>query len=81
LDNPNIQKQISQIMQPKELSDAEKLDSLYTLIPADSCDINNLNQATREQLKQLRDGTAVTQAMQQLRRRQAFKTTAGNDRE
>jgi hypothetical protein len=62
-----IAEKIRQIMRSEELSDAEKLDRLYTLIPTDSCKIDNLSQATREQLKQLQDGIAVTQAMQQLR--------------
>jgi hypothetical protein len=68
-----IAEQIQQITQSKELSDTEKLDQLHGLIPADSCKIDNLSQATREQLKQLKDGIAVTQAMQELRRRTAGK--------
>jgi hypothetical protein len=63
----NIQERIRQIMHSEDLSDTEKLDSLYTLIPADSCKIDNLSQATPAQLKQLQDGLAVTNAMQQLR--------------
>jgi hypothetical protein len=50
-----IAERIREIMLSKELSDAEKLDSLYTLIPPDACKIDNLNQATPAQLKQLRD--------------------------
>ncbi len=65
----NIQEQICQIMLSEQLSDAEKLDSLHSLIPADSCRIDNLSQATREQLRQLRDGIAVTQAMQEFSRK------------
>jgi hypothetical protein len=53
---------------PLPEEDAEKLDSLHAIIPADACKIGNLNQATPAQLKQLRDGLAVTQAMQQIRR-------------
>jgi len=34
-----------QIMLSEELSDTEKLDSLYSLIPADACKIDNLSQA------------------------------------
>jgi hypothetical protein len=41
---------------------------LHTLIPLDVFKIDNLTQATRAQLKQLKDGLAVTQAMQQIRR-------------
>jgi hypothetical protein len=37
-----------------------------------------LNQATPAQLRQLKDGLAITEAMQELRRRQALKTIAGN---
>ena len=68
-----IAEQIRQIMLSEELSDAEKLDRLYTLIPADSCKIDNLSQATRAQLNQLKDGLAVTEVMQQIRRRTAAK--------
>jgi hypothetical protein len=53
------------------LSSAEKLDRLHALIPADAFKIDNLNRATAAQLKQLKDGLAVTQAMQQLRHRTA----------
>jgi hypothetical protein len=63
-----IAEQIRQIMHSEELSDTEKLDSLYTLIPADSCKIDNLNEATPARLRQLKDGLAVTQAMPQIRR-------------
>jgi hypothetical protein len=62
-----IADQIRQIMLSEELSGAEKLDQLHTLIPADVCKIEDLNQATPAQLKQLQDGFAVTEAMQQLR--------------
>ncbi len=71
-----IEEQIRQIVLSEELSYAEKLDSLYTLIPPEVCKIDNLNRATQEQLKQLKDGLAITEAMQELRRRQAI---AGND--
>jgi hypothetical protein len=67
---------IRQIMLSKELSDAEKLDSLHALIPADACKIDNLNKATPAQLRQLKDGLAVTEAMQQIRRRTAGKRIA-----
>ena len=61
-----IEEQIRQIMLSEELSDTEKLDSLRELIPADVCKIDNLSQATREQLKLLQDGFAVSEAMQEL---------------
>jgi hypothetical protein len=64
-----IAEKIRQIMVSEELSDTEKLDSLYALIiPADSCKINDLSKATREQLRQLQEALAITEAMQQLRR-------------
>jgi hypothetical protein len=69
------EEKIRQIMVSKEFSDTEKLDSLYSLIPADACKIDNLSQATPAQLKQLKDGLAVTEAMQELRRRTAGKET------
>ena len=68
-----IAEQIRQIMLLKELSDTEKLDRLHALIPPDVCKIDNLNQATPVQLKQLKDGLAITEAMQQIRRRTAGK--------
>ena len=58
---------IREIMLSEELSGAEKLDRLHALIPPDACKIDNLSQATPAQLKQLQDGLAVTNAMQQLR--------------
>jgi hypothetical protein len=61
----NIQECIRQTIRSKELSSAEKLDRLYAIIPADACKIDNLNQATPAQLKQLKDGLAVTEAMQE----------------
>jgi hypothetical protein len=64
-----IAEQIRQIMLSEELSDAGKLDRLYAIIPPDACKIENLSQATPAQLKQLKDGLAITDAMQQLRRR------------
>src|SRR5258708_37285081 len=63
----NIQERIRQIMLSEELSDAEKLNSLYSLLPTDACKIDNLTQATPAQLRQLKDGLAVPQTMQQLR--------------
>jgi hypothetical protein len=73
LDNPNIREQIRQIMRSEELSSAEKLDRLHALIPPDVCKIDDLNQATPLQLKKLKDGLAVTEAMQEIRRRTAGK--------
>jgi hypothetical protein len=73
-----IAEQIRQIMLSEELSGAEKLDRLHALIPADTCKIDNLNQATPAQLKELKEALAVSEALQELRRRQALKTIAGN---
>jgi len=61
-------------MLSEELPDSEKLDRLQALIPLEVFKIDNLNQATPAQLKELRDGLAVTQAMQELR----AKTNSGN---
>ena len=62
-----IEEKIREIMLTEELSDSEKLDRLHALIPLDTFKIDNLNQATPALLRQLKDGLAVTEAMQQLR--------------
>jgi hypothetical protein len=64
----SIAEQIRQVLDSKELSDAEKLASLHALIPADACKIEDLSQATPAQLKRLNNGIAISQAMQELRR-------------
>jgi hypothetical protein len=69
----DIQERIRHIMLSEQLSDTEKLDRLHALIPSDSCKIDNLNKATPAQLRQLKDGLAVTEAMQQIRCRTAGK--------
>jgi hypothetical protein len=66
----SIEEQIRQIMLSKELHDNEKLNRLHALIPPDACKIDNLTQATPAQLKQLQDGFAVTEAIQEIRRRE-----------
>jgi hypothetical protein len=63
-----IEEKIRQIMISEELPDSEKLDRLHALIPPDACKIDKLNKATPVQLRQLKDGLAVTGAMQRLRR-------------
>jgi hypothetical protein len=68
-----VEEKIREIMTSEGLSGAEKLDQLHALIPPDVCKIDNLNQATPAQLKQLKDGLTVTEAMQQIRRRTAGK--------
>jgi hypothetical protein len=66
--NPmTIEEKVREIVLSEELSSAEKLDCLHALIPGDSCKIDNLSQATPARLVQLKDGLAVTQAMQELR--------------
>ena len=63
-----IEEKIREIMLSEELPDSEKLDRLHALIPPEAFKIDNLNQATSAQLKQLKDGLAITNAMQRLRR-------------
>src|SRR5258708_8205759 len=63
-----IEEKVREIMLSEEMSDSEKLDRLHALIPSDAFKIDNLNQATPAQLKQLKDGLAVTEAMPQIRR-------------
>jgi hypothetical protein len=75
-----IEEKIHQIMLAEELSSAEKLDRLHALIPLDAFKIDNLNQATPAQLRQLKDGLAVTEAMQQIRRAELLaKNQSGLD--
>jgi hypothetical protein len=62
-----IEEKIREIMLSKELSDSEKLDRLHAFIPLESFKIEDLNQATPAQLRQLKDGLAITRAMQQIR--------------
>ena len=65
-----VEDQIREIMLSEESPDTEKLEQLHALIPADACEIDNLHQATPAQLKQLQDGFAVTEAIQEIRRRE-----------
>jgi len=51
---------------------------LHALIPTDVCKIDNLNQATPAQLSQLKDGLAITDAMQQLRARNCRQRIAAS---
>jgi hypothetical protein len=62
-----IEEKVRQIMLSEELSGAEELDRLHALIPADVFKIDNLSQTAPAQLRQLKDGLAVTEAMQQIR--------------
>jgi hypothetical protein len=70
-----LAEQIREIMISKEFSDSEKLDRLHALIPLEVFKIDNLNQATPAQLRQLKNCLAITEAMQQLRSRTAGKET------
>ena len=63
-----IEEKVCEIMLSEEFPDNEKLDRLHALIPPDVFKIDNLNRATPAQLRQLKDGLAITEAMQQLRR-------------
>jgi hypothetical protein len=56
METVTIDEKIRQIMLSEELPESEKLARLHALIPADSCKIDNLNQATPAQLRQLKDG-------------------------
>ena len=68
-----IEEKIREIMLSKELSNSEKLDRLHALIPAETFKIDSLSTATPAQVRLLRGGLMVTEAMQQLRRRTAGK--------
>ena len=61
-----IQEKVREIMLSQELSNAEKRDRLRALIPADVCKIDDLNQATPAQLKQLQGAIEAALALQQL---------------
>jgi hypothetical protein len=64
LSQMTTEEKIREIMLSEELPESEKLDRLHALIPADVFEIDNLNQATPAQLRQLKDGLAITEAMQ-----------------
>jgi hypothetical protein len=51
-----IEEKVREIMLSEELSDTEKLGRMHALIPLDAFKIDNLNQATPAQLRQLKDG-------------------------
>jgi hypothetical protein len=57
-----IEEKLREIMLSEGFSGAEKLDQLHALIPPDASKIDNLNQATPAQLKQLRDGLAINRS-------------------
>jgi hypothetical protein len=62
-----LEEKLREIMLSEELPDSEKLDRLHALIPPDACKIDNLSQATPAQLRQLKDGLMVTDAMEKIR--------------
>jgi hypothetical protein len=62
------EEKVREIMLSEEFPDNEKLDRLHALIPPDVFKIDNLNRATPAQLRQLKDGLAITEAIQQIRR-------------
>jgi hypothetical protein len=64
-----IEEKIREIILSAELPESEKLDRLHALIPADVFKIDNLNKATAAQVRQLNEGLAVANAIQQIRRR------------
>ena len=62
-----ITEQVRQIMTSKELSSTEKLGRLHALIPPDVFKIDSLSTATPAQVRLLRDGLLVTDAMEKIR--------------
>jgi hypothetical protein len=72
-----VEDQIREIMLSEELQDSEKLDRLHALIPADVFKIDNLNKATPAQLRRLKEAMAVSEALQELRRRTTRKKQGG----
>ncbi len=56
-------------MLSEELPDSEKLDRLHALKPTNVFKIDNLHKATATQLRELNEGLAVANAIQNIRRR------------
>src|SRR4051794_10363761 len=67
----NTQDRVRQIMASKELASTEKRDQLHALIPADVFKIDNLNEATPAQLRQLNEALAVAPSIAKAQRRSA----------
>ena len=61
------EEKLREIMLSEELSDSEKLDRLHALIPAETFKIDSLSTATPAQVRLLRDGLMVTDAMEKIR--------------
>jgi hypothetical protein len=62
-----LAEQIRQIVLSEELSAAEKLDRLHALIPTETFKIDSLSTVTPAQVRLLRDGLMVTDAMEKIR--------------
>ena len=62
-----LAEQIREIVLSEELSNSEKLDRLHALIPAETFKIDSLSTATPAQVRLLRDGLMVTDAMEKIR--------------
>ena len=69
----SVEEKIREIMLSEELPESEKLDQLHALIPADVLKIDNLNNATPDQLRGLKEAMEVSEALQELRRRTTRK--------
>src|SRR5258708_39138357 len=68
IETMTIEEKVREIMLSEELPESEKLDRLHALIPLEVFKIDSLSTATPAQIKQLKDGLMVTDAMQQVRR-------------
>jgi hypothetical protein len=62
-----IEEKIREIMISNELSNSEKLDRLHALIPSETFKIDSLSTATPAQVRLLRDGLMVTDAVEKIR--------------
>jgi hypothetical protein len=72
-----LEEKVREIMLSEELPDSEKLDRLHALIPAETFKIEGLSTATPAQVRLLRDGLMVTEAMQQIRRAELLAKERG----
>jgi hypothetical protein len=75
-----IEEKIREIMLSEEMPDSEKLDRLHALIPPEVFKIDNLNKVTAAQLRQLKEALAVSEALQQIRRRTTGKENRAKTR-
>jgi hypothetical protein len=72
------EEKVREIMLSEELSNSEKLDRLHALIPLEVFKIDGWSTATPAQVRLLRDGLMVTDAIQEIRRETAGKETDRN---